>query len=420
MPDREPERAEPATDQDAAPPETPLQKQVDPYRPWYRREDRLAVRLVAISLAVIAASAGLFAWRVSSWTWKLDDEPPPAATAPAVEPMAGPLDDIPPAGEITALLATDDPIGQPVDRLAPREGAPALRGVAAAADRYGVIAVWSDRVVWVSRDDGRSFHQELAAPEPLSAVAVGRDGRVYAARMGGKLGELTPDALTRWHRIGSDQILAIDAGSPWLAVLGLHADRADGLSPVLWLSDDDGRSWRRLVPPHHGDADNQIRVNPDGVIDLLTADGGVGEAGRLRHYAGHVDGRPFELRFAGDDPQPFGLGHDGRSWQLAGEGRRMRLSVAGRPAASTSGRPLAVRNWDLRVAASRERTMTVADGRLVEIGSIRPRILAENVPGAVDALAVDGLGRSVAVVGGAAVRHSTRHEWRLLFEIPHP
>ncbi|HWM84429.1 MAG TPA: hypothetical protein VNO33_01300, partial [Kofleriaceae bacterium] len=313
------------------------------------------------------------------------------------------------------------------------------RGVAAAADRYGVIALWTDRVLWVSRDDGRSFHQELAAPEPITAAAVGPDGRVYAARHGGRLGVLSPDGVTRWLDISADQLLAIDAGiempapaespgvaptaapapaAPWLAVLGLHADSADGLTPILWLSGDHGRSWRRLIAPHHGDASNQIRVGPTGVIDLVTVDGdssaAAGASGRLRHYTGHVDGRPFALRFASDEPPPLALGHDGHGWRLEWDGRRMRL-IDG-----SSHLPLAVRNWDVRVAASREHTYSVADGRLVELGAGRPRPVTHSVPGAIDALAVDGLGRALALVGDTAVRYSKRHGWRRLFEIPPP
>ncbi|HTE54547.1 MAG TPA: hypothetical protein VK698_27025 [Kofleriaceae bacterium] len=401
-----------------------LEKQVEPLRPWYRRERRAAAGLLGFSAITLTASVTLLHWTFSR----------PASPAVVRAPVAAAAVDATAAyaasetlEEPTAWVASDDPIGDPIERLAPRDGAPLLRGAAAAADRYGVVALWTDRVVWVSRDDGRSFRQELAAPQPLTAVAVGTDGRVYAARHGGRLGELTPGGRTRWHDVDCDQVLAIDGSSPWLALLCLHADQASGLSSMLYLSSDDGATWRRQITPHHGTAANQIRVSANGVVDLLTLDtetdidagqntdgADAGRAGRLRHYTGHVDGRPFELVLTGDGPEPFGLGHDGQSWRLDGE-RRMHLT--GSTSAGRSSR-LAVRNWDVLLAASSERTIAAADGRLVELGADRPRVVASRIPGPIDTLALDGLGRALATAGGVAVRYSALHGWRRLFEIP--
>jgi hypothetical protein len=403
--------------------EVSLEKAVEPYRPWYRRERRAAARLIGMSVATILASAALFSWTMSPTSpVPVVVEPAPAAIAIAKAPPAPePAVDGVPAGELpTALLAADDPIGPTVGRIPAREDAP-LRGVAAAADEFGVIAVWTDRVVWVSRDDGRSFRQELAAPEPLGAVAVGPDARVYAARLGGRLGILSPGGSASWVELGCDQVLAIDASAEWLAVLALHTDRSDGLSPIVWLSSDHGSTWRRLVAPTHGDTLNQIRVSTDGVIDLLALDSvlAAGGAASLRHYTGHVDGRPFELSSSGDDPQPFGLDHDGRSWRLAGNDTQMRLTATGLPTVDAAS-SLRVRSWDIRLAANREHTVASADGQMVELGAGPPRTVARRVPGPIDSLALDGIGRIVATVGGKAVRYSTRHGWRSLFEIPAP
>jgi hypothetical protein len=328
-----------------------------------------------------------------------------------------------------------------------------VRGVAAAADAYGVIAVWTDRVLWVSRDDGRSFRQELAAPGPLTAVAVGRDGRVHAARHG-RIGTLSPAGHTRWHDLDASQVLAIAAAPPreidraakspgWLAVLALHDDQAAGAAPLVWLSDDDGQSWRSLIAPHHGDAANRLWVSPDGVIDLLTedSDGSVGGDGdgpdnlfgagpwRLRLYRAHADDHPLALVFAGDAPAPFAMGHDGLRWRLAWDGDQLQLTAGGeasgntgpivRPAAGRSaGGVVPVRNWDVRVAASGQHTVAIADGHLLDLGRGAPRVVTRRVPGRIDALAVDGLGRAVATAGGSALRYSPRHGWRRLFEIP--
>jgi hypothetical protein len=394
-------------------PEAQISRQVEPYR----RRRRAAIGAMVCGPVVVGASAWLFfgqpstAERAAASVFADDEEP-------------------------SARLAADDPIGAALTRIADDGGAAALRGVSAAADAYGVLALWTDRVVWVSRDDGRSLHQELAGPEPLTAVAVGPEGRVYAARHGGRLGVLSPAARTHWLDIGCEQVLAIDAApgarprgdaasvaragaqAPWLAVLGLHRDRDAGLTPMLWLSSDHGRSWRRLLAPHHGDAANRVQVRPDGVIHLVTEDTDTSDAaepgGRLRHYIGHVDGRPFELALAADDP-PMAVGHDGHSWRMAWKGRRMMISGA----EDTAG-ALSVRNWDVRLAASRERTLAVADGRLVQLGGDGSRVLSRELPGELDALAVDGLGRALAAVGGSAVRYSERHGWRRLFEIRAP
>jgi hypothetical protein len=399
-----------------------LEKAVEPYRPWYRRERRAAARLFGMSVATILASAALLSWTMSPTSpAPVFVEPAPAPAIAKAPPVPEPAVDGEPAGELpTALLAADDPIGPTVGRIPAREDA-LLRGVAAAPDELGVIAVWTDRVVWVSRDDGRSFHQELAAPEPLGAVAVGPDARVYAARLGGRLGILSPGGSTSWVELGCDQVLAIQASSEWLAVLALHTDRSDGLSPIVWLSSDHGGTWRRLVAPTHGDTLNQIRVSTDGVIDLLALDSvlAAGGAASLRHYTGHVDGRPFELSSSGDDPQPFGLDHDGRSWRLAGNDSHMRLTATGLPTVDAAS-SLRVRSWDIRLAANREHTVASVDGQMVELGAGPPRTVARRVPGPIDSLALDGIGRIVATVGGKAVRYSTRHGWRSLFEIPAP
>ena len=433
---------------DEAGPVPALHKQVERYRPWYRRERRAAAGLIIISMGTIGASAGLFTWSAGSRPARHVAEPSLDLDAIEKDAIPGRL-----ATELsTALLAADDAIGEPVDRVPAADGAPAVRGLAAAADAYGVIAVWTDRVVWVSRDDGRSFRQELAAPGPVSAVAVGRDGRVYAARHG-RIGMLSPAGHTHWHDLDAGQVLAIAAAPPreidpaapvtpgWLAVLALHDDQAAGAAPLLWLSDDDGETWRSLIAPHHGDAANRLWVSPDGVIDLLTedADGSVGSdadngtedlfgagAWRHRHYRARAEDYPLALVFAGDAPAPFAMGHDGLRWRLAWDGDQLQLAAdhatreAGRIVGSdrAAGGVVPVRNWDVRVAAGGHRTLAVADGRLLDLGRGAPRVVTRKVPGRVDTLAVDGIGRAVATVGGSALRYSPRHGWRRLFEIP--
>ena len=399
-----------------------LARQVERHRPWYQRERRAAAAVVACSVITIGASAALVQRTFSGEPQVVVARAAPSGAADAVDDEA-PADPLPVFVDEapTALLAADDPVGEPVSRVPPPERAPSLRGVAASADQYGVIAAWTDRAVWVSRDDGRRFVQELAAPQPLTAVAVGADGRVPAARRGGHLGELTPAGATRWHDLGFAQILAIDAASPWIAVLGLHDDAARGLAPILSIAER-GASWRQLVVPHHGSVANQVRVSQGGVVDLLTldpddetatADDRGAVAGRMRHYRGHVDGRPFRLVATGDGSGPFGLGHDGQSWHLEG-GRAMHLAGTARLRATR----LPLRGWNVLLAASGARTYALADGQVSALGKTAPRRVTRALPGHLDALAVDGLGRALATAGDAVLRHSARRGWRRLFTLP--
>lgn len=380
-----------------------------------------------------------------------------ATPAPATAPTGAT-----PTGEVcTAALATDAPIGERVGAGSLAEDPEGWRGVAASPDQYGVVAVWDERMLWVSRDDGRTFRQALAGRQPLAAVAIGRSGRVYAARQGGWLGVLTPSGAPRWRQVDLDQVLAVDASGPWLAILGLTRDRSDGFSPLLLLSRDHGRTFRRQVVPGYGDAGNQVRVQRDGTIDLLIQTGGV-EAGS-RHLRGHVDGRPFIEAWRGDEPEPLGLTHDGAGLALVGDastrpGASVELrrcpdaahrgepsltepaftatsgpprDVGSRPRAvprrcgdvvrlaGSSAVPLAVHDWNILVGASADRTFAVLDGAIEDLSNPgAAEIVSPHTPGPVRSLAVDGLGRGLAVVGRSAVRFSRLHGWRRLFDKP--
>ena len=370
-----------------------LEREVEPAKPWLRR-GRTQLAIVAACLAVIAASGAVVWVRVARF-W-IAPVPLPTVT---VEPAA--------AVEVpTAALASDDPIGAPVTGTLD-DDTDGWRGVAASPDPFGVIALWTDRSLWVSRDDGRSFRQELAAPEPIGAATIGEDGRVFAARHGGRFGVLTPGGRTRWLRLDYDQALAIAHGGAWTVLLTMSADRRTGLAPILWATRDHGDAWRRLVAPAAGDLDNRLRVSADGTIDLLVRVTG-DLAPHMRHYRGHVDGRPFAAILDSEDPQPFGLGHDGSTVQLTGYDSDTRLEPY----------HLAVADWDVVLGAGAGRTVAVADRRLLALEGSVARPLSDRVPGRVRALTADGIGRSLAIVGRVGLRHSAAHGWRQLFDCP--
>jgi hypothetical protein len=374
-----------------------LEREVEPARPWLRR-GRNQLLLVAACLAVIAASAGLVWWKIARLPLVLEiqGEPHPTPARAIQEELA------------TAALAADEAIGAAVTGDVD-DDPNGWRGVAASPDRFGVVALWSDRELWVSRDDGRTFRQELAASERIGAAAVGHDGRVYLARHGGHVGVLTPSGRTVWTRLDYQQALAVAHGGTWTVLLALGADRHDGLSPLLWITADHGATWRRLVAPAAGDLDNALRVTADGTIDLLVRVTG-DLAPRIRHYRGHVDGRPFGGVVDTEDPQPFGLGHDGQMLHLAWTADDVRLEPAHLP----------VRDWDVVVGAGPGRTLAVSDRHLRTVQDGRATALSDDVPGRVRALAADGIGRSLAIIGRAGLRNSERHGWRRLFELADP
>ena len=421
--------------------------------PRWRRQRRLLLTaaLWAGGALALAGSAALLLCAVLP---RFDLE---LAATPAPPPAPGASGATPAGSVCTAALAADDAIGERVGAGALADDPDGWRGVAASPNQYGVVAVWDARTLWLSRDDGRTFHQALAGRQPLAGVSVGRDGRVFAARQGGWLGWLTPAGAVRWRHIDLDQVLAVDARGPWLAVFGLTRDRADGLSPLLLLSRDHGRSFRRQVVPAYGDAGNQVRVQPGGTIDLLLQTGGA-EAG-ARHLRGHVNGRPFVEAWNGSEPQPLGLTHDGGGLALVGDAstrpgasvelRRCPeaapqiapsagLTPPERPQDGASGRgasprrcggpvragpssaaPLAVHDWNVIVGASATRTLAVIDGALEDLSPVHgAEIVSPHTPGPVRTLAVDGLGRGLAVVGRTAVRFSALHGWRRLFDRP--
>ncbi len=371
-----------------------LEREVEPTTRWIRR-GRNQIAIVAACLAVIAAS-GAVVWLRVARVWLAADPSPSTAAASPADTIELP----------TAALASDDPVGPVVagDIADDTEG---WRGVSASPDPFGVVALWDDRTLWVSRDDGRRFHQELAAPEPLGAVTVATDGAVIAARHGGRFGVLTPSGRTRWLRLDYDQALAVAHGGPWTVLLTMSADRRAGLVPMFWATADRGASWRRIIAPAAGDLDNRVRVAADGTIDLLVrATGDL--APRIRLYRGHVDGRPFSAVLDAEDPQPFGLGHDGAPARLVWSGRHARLEPSHLPVA----------DWEVVIGEGSGGTLAVADRKLLALTSTGAETLSDRVPGRPTALTGDGIGRSLAIIGRVAVRHSALHGWRRLFELP--
>ncbi|HUS64740.1 MAG TPA: hypothetical protein VMZ28_09375 [Kofleriaceae bacterium] len=378
----------------------PLQREVLPVRRWLRRVPWRGIGLAACGLCALGVSAGVVVWLALP-----GEVPPGAARAPEESPPVAAIE-LP-----DATRASDDPIGAPVATVEREEDdGGGWRGVAAAPDQYGVLALWTEREVWLSRDDGRSFAPVLGGPEPVGAVAVGQDARVWVARHGGRVGALSPGGHASWSELGYEQALALAAQGARVALLALHRDRDAGLAPLLWISEDHGRSWNAVAVPAHGDRGNLLRLGDGGGIDLLVrrTSEACDAAAHIEHYRGRAEAGFLRVG-AREEPQPFALGLGGDEVALAWRGDRTVVAPF----------ELEVDDWDVTVGTGPARTLVAADGRLVELDAAgQVRAAWHPLPGRPDGLAGDALERTTAIIGRRAVRHSSVHGWRLLFEAP--
>jgi hypothetical protein len=374
-----------------------LTREVQPVRSWRQRVPWRAIALGLCWMVSLAGVVGTLVWFAMPWGGRED--------VAAAVPAAAVPDEVP-----DAVRASDEPIGEPVGELVPGAG-DGWRGVAVAPDWYGVIALWTEREVWLSRDDGRTFAQVLAAPEPVAAAAVGGEARVWVARHGGRIGALSPGGRATWTDLGYDQALALAVSGARIALLALHRDRDAGLAPLLWTSEDHGHSWNAVVAPAHGDRGNLLRIAPDGAVDLLVRRTSevCDAAAHIEHYRGNaVTGRFLRID-AREEPQPFALSHDGRALALAWGEERSVVTPLG----------IEVHDWDLVAGSGPDRTLLVADGRLLELDAVNQiRAATQPLPGRPDALAGDALERTAAIIGRHAVRHSPVHGWRRLMAAP--
>ena len=331
-------------------------------------------------------------------------------------------------------------IGEPVDRIPALTARPPCaawprRPTASAASRC---------------DRPRGMGEPRRRPQLPPGVGRARSGqrrrgrarrsRLPRATVASACSRRRPHALAR---LDASEVLAIAAARPARSIgrrrarvdgrARLHDDQAPARAASV-VSDDDGETWRSLIAPHHGDASESDLGEPRRGHRLRTGhDGSVGSdaattvrAGAWRHR--HTARAPRTTRSRWCSPatlRPLRDGPRRPRWvwpgtaimQLAADHATAPAGLIAGPDRTVGG-VVPVRNWDVRVAAGRHRTLAVADGRLLDLGRGAPRVVTRQVPGRVDALAVDGIGRAVATVGGSALRYSPRHGWRRLFEIP--
>ncbi|MSP63672.1 MAG: hypothetical protein EXR72_25670 [Myxococcales bacterium] len=170
-------------------------------------------------------------------------------------------------------------------------------GVAASRARHGVLAVWSEGHVRLSRDDGRTFEEALAGPGRVESVVLGDDGTLYVARAGRRLGVLRPDGASWWRVVdGFGDPEALVAGAGWL--IWFDGDWRD---PHMAISRDHGRTcaWRAL-PDSTGPRTVEPPTGSSTAISTPTLDGASARLvarGAPEHALPVVDaaGRPLVL-----------------------------------------------------------------------------------------------------------------------------
>jgi hypothetical protein len=108
-----------------------------------------------------------------------------------------------PPSSVPACDAAPAPVTRPaIETVAILPEAP--HGVTASPHDYRLIAVWNDRHVFASDDEGRTFRRVLDGDGTVSDVAFDHEGRIAVVRGDGWLGILDADAVPRerWSRVG--------------------------------------------------------------------------------------------------------------------------------------------------------------------------------------------------------------------------
>jgi hypothetical protein len=131
-------------------------------------------------------------------------------------------------------------------------------GVATSRARAGVIAVWRESAVMVSRDDGRTFQPLPASFQTVSQVEVGAHGTVFV---------LEADTITmQFPRAASLSRVPVPRAHEY-ATLAVGAGYLAYATPEgIWLSKDHGASWRAKRPPSAPVDVMTLSIGADGTL----------------------------------------------------------------------------------------------------------------------------------------------------------
>jgi hypothetical protein len=345
----------------------------------------------------------------------LPPPPPVQIPGPALPPAPPPAD---PLG-CTTPTAPDEPIGAriPTPTAAPEETplSPSFQ-VATAGAR---IALRIDDRVYLSDDDGRSFHAAFVS-RPISHIAIARDGTLYALS-GQELARLEPLAPGRGHRHrdGAWRLLEADHVRD-----ECHNRIAAVGNRVVWLhdeqvhtSDDRGHTWRQVTPTdaawgYHDDRTlawngslYQVRHDVDrcGIDDwsVWRLDG----ARRITHEIFHSYYDRGATLHPSDDV--------GTTWRW----RSKCLAKDDEDCTTPTPQREALRLLSTVLPIEGGRTLGVYGGSLIELCPGGARQIYRAYP--LDHLdAVDATGRALVLHDGALLRWSPVHGWRRLFALP--
>jgi len=340
--------------------------------------------------------------------------PVPALALPPEPPSADPLRCTTPS----APEAPDAPIGAPIATPTAASDetplAPPFQVVTAGAR----IALRNGDRVFLSDDDGRSFHAAFSS-QPISQIAITRDGTLYALS-GQELARLEPPGASRnprrdgaWRQLEADHVR--DECRNRIAAVG---------NRVVWLhddqvhtSDDRGHTWR---PVSNDDASwgygydrtlawrgslYQVRHDVDhcGVDDwsVWRLDG----ARRITHDIFHSYYERGAVLYPSDDV--------GTTWRWRSK------CLAKDDADCTQPTPQrdALRLLSTVLPIEGGRTLAVYRGSLIELCPGGARQIYRAYP--LDHLdAVDTAGRALVLHDGALLRWSPVHSWRRLLTLP--
>ena len=317
------------------------------------------------------------------------------------------------------IPASDDALGTAWHRGAALTADSSWLGVAASPGPYGVLATWSERELYISRDDGVNFRQVLGGPGAIGGATIDASGALYLVRDQRRLGIETETGAVLWRSLPfAGDTLALTSGGGFLGWLGLAHDTGRSSSVVLAVSADRGQTWRTQTVAEHIDR-ALMHIEEDGTIQLLTLVEHA-SAPTMRRLRGHADGRSLQaLPWPTDFADAWGLGHGGWAYAIASECATDISDVCAMgPEMSDRLAPTGLKtSWDLLMHTSGEHTLAVSGERLLRADGDRMAVVASDIPAGISALATDGIGRALVTVGPQLVRWSPRHGWRVLHRL---
>jgi hypothetical protein len=158
-----------------------------------------------------------------------------------------------------------------------------------------------------------------------------------------------------------------------------------------------------------------LRIERNGSVELLLREEDA-DYDMVWRYRGHADGRPIEVASWPSDHEPhLGLAKGGWAYTLSTECADGALAVCSVSPEGHLSRVDTIEpsEWTFAVAGG-STTMAAVGRDLFQLDGSEGRSIGVSSPGEVDALAVDGIDRGVALVSGHLVRWSPRRGWRLL------